>query len=180
MRKWFRGGCGLIVLVGVATLVRAQQPTRPPTGQHRQAAAALLEAMAMETAITETAVQAVVELLKLEPAWRAHRDLVVEFMDERIGWDALKEPVTLAYAETFTEAELRELTRFFESPTGRKLANRSLALAARIQTLVQERIEPDFMDLELRMKNRELEQLLEAAVFFDQPDPDAVAEDPAP
>jgi hypothetical protein len=46
------------------------------------------------------------------------------FMAKYCSWTALKDDLCLLYAREFTEAELKQLTAFYKSPVGLKLAQK--------------------------------------------------------
>ena len=127
--------------------------------------------MHLEQAVAEAAARSLLEMLAEQPAWNAHRDILIDYIESRIGWDAIQPVVVRLYAETFSESDLEELTRFYHSPVGRKFAEQTPVLALRMQVLVRDRLEADLGTLELQLKNRVLDDLLESSVFA--PDPEA-------
>jgi len=165
----------VLVLMGVGftALAMAQTVTRPRiAASHRLAAERLLDAMQMETVATEAAARTILEFLAAHPVWRAHRDVLVDYVEERIGWEALKPDVAQIYAETFTERELGDLTRFYQTPAGRKLAEQASGMTLRLQAAARERLAVDLSILELQMKNRVLDDLLELGAFAPEPPPE--------
>ena len=167
----------LALVAGGVLVATAQVVARPRlSAAHRAAAERLVEAMRIEQAATEAAARVLLEMLAAEPAWRAHEDILADYIEERLGWDVLRTEVVRLYAETFSAAEIEELTRFYHSPTGRKLAAQSPDLALRMQAVARERLEGDLGILELRMKNRVLDNLLEQSAFA--PDPEGTEHAP--
>ena len=63
------------------------------------------------------------------------RPVFQEFFERHLGWDAMRDDYAAIYAARFTEAELREMTAFFETPTGRKLAEATPELALEAMAL---------------------------------------------
>ena len=49
-------------------------------------------------------------------------DVMRDFLRKYMTWESLKDEYALIYARTFTEPELRELTAFYRSPIGQKVA----------------------------------------------------------
>ena len=127
----------------------------------------LVEVLGLEKATTEVTALALVQVITEFPEWKVHEDILLDYAEERVGWNALRPLVTAWYAENFTAKELDELIRFHSTPTGKKWVAISPVLALRMEKWVRERFLADLDVLELRMKNRELERLMEAAVFFD-------------
>lgn len=44
------------------------------------------------------------------------------FLTKYMGFEVIRPALAEAYAQKFTEAELRELTKFYQSPVGKKMA----------------------------------------------------------
>ena len=158
--------CGFVAWVGVLSSIWAQgtESAKPSDGQ-RASAERLVSAMNLEQAVNESAARSLLEMLAQQPVWHAHQDILIDYIEARIGWEALRPSVIRLYAETFSETELDELTRFYLSPVGRKLAEQTPALALRMQAIVRQRLEADLGKLELNLKNRVLDDLLELSVF---------------
>lgn len=58
-----------------------------------------------------------------------------KFFSDNFKWEELKPQVAKIYAENFTEAELRDIVAFYESPTGVKVASRMPTLMQQASTL---------------------------------------------
>ena len=139
----------------------------PSMGARREAAMRLVEVLRIEQAASEAAALAVQDMLRLEPAWGGHLDILADYVEERIGWEQLQPVVVKGYTDAFTEEEIREMIRFYESPVGRKMVLTAPALAMEMQVWVRKRMQEEAGVLELRMKNRELERALNESVFLD-------------
>lgn len=85
----------------------------------------------MKRALSSTLVLAFLILLAAPPAWsqqvsRGHRKAAGELLElmkasqDLFDWDGIGPQMTDLYVRTFTEAELRELVAFYETPAGRK------------------------------------------------------------
>jgi uncharacterized protein len=131
----------LVVLLIPGAPLAAQEPYAPA---HLAAAEELMEATrmreVMETsmdAMLEVQIQNAPELQELEPVMR-------EFFERFISWDIVRPQYARMYAARFTESELREITAFYRTPVGRKLAAATPALTqegARMgERMVQENI----------------------------------------
>jgi hypothetical protein len=131
------------------------------------AAVRLVEVLELEKTTTEAVALAVVEMAAGIPGWKDHEDILLDYVEERLGWGALQPMVAAWVAETFTEKELEELIRFHSTPVGKKWVSASPAMSFRMENWVRERFTADLDVLELRMKNRELERLMNESVFFD-------------
>ena len=78
------------------------------------------------------------EKAKAEAAMEA----AMQSAEEEFTWDKIGQTFVDIYAEVFTKEELEELTRFYESPIGRKFVEKQPQLQAttmkRMQTLMRE------------------------------------------
>lgn len=131
------------------------------------AAFRLMEVLGLEMTTTEAVALAVVQMATGIPEWKDHEDILLDYVEERLGWDALQPLVAAWVTENFTEKELEELIQFHSTPLGKKWVTASPAMSFRMEKWVRERFTADLDVLELRMKNRELERLMDQSVFFD-------------
>lgn len=95
---------------------------------HRAAAIELLEA----TRISETLKSSINTMMEVQlrgnPQLRAVEGVMRTFLDKYLSWENLKDEYAEIYAGHFTEDELRELTAFYRTPAGQKLASATPAL----------------------------------------------------
>ena len=145
----------------------------PLAGRVRAGAAEnLIEVLQLEQVFTDSVAVTILQLKKMFPEMQEHEYILVDYVEERLSWDSIQPVIAGWYNEAFPAHELRELAEFHSTPLGRKWVRASPVFALRMEQLVRDRLEADLELLELRMKNRELERLMEASVFFDS--------DPAP
>nr|GFD48994.1 hypothetical protein [Tanacetum cinerariifolium] len=100
----------------------AAASTTPITPGQRQAAAALLNAIYSEGAFDQMIEQVLVSQLKAHPEAKPYEDEMRAFFKKYMSWSSLKGEMADVYAREYTEAELLDIKRFYESPTGRKAA----------------------------------------------------------
>jgi len=94
----------------------AQEPLR------HELALQLLEAMRMPEQIQASLATVAATQARMNPDLPGLGDLLREFLTRYVTWDALKNEYAELYAGAFTEEELREMTDFYRTPTGQKLA----------------------------------------------------------
>lgn len=58
-----------------------------------------------------------------------------------VGWDKIKPDMVKLYTSNFTEQELKDLIKFYQSPLGKKVMLKMPELTARSAQLTQKRIE---------------------------------------
>lgn len=121
---------GVLSACALATPAVAQStaPTTPatapvPPGQ-RQLAEALLGTIYSEDSFNKVIDQVLVAQLKAHPEVQPYENEMRTFLSKYMSWAALKPDLAEVYAREFTEPELRELLRFYQSPTGKKAATK--------------------------------------------------------
>lgn len=61
-------------------------------------------------------------------------------LDRRLSWKELRPQMIALYTETFSQQELQELIRFYESAVGSKMLQKMPVLSAEAARLTQERV----------------------------------------
>lgn len=151
-----------IVLAGVfflAPAVNAQTtpaaapaavaPTAAPLAPGlRKAAEQLLEALQME----KTTNQAINQMLSMQVQQRPDLKVVEPemraFMTKYMNWSTLKEDMVQLYAREFTEKELRDLTKFYQTATGQKYVSKQSTLIQAGMEIGQQRVRENLPELQ--------------------------------
>ncbi|MFK0312836.1 DUF2059 domain-containing protein [Pseudomonas sp. NPDC090233] len=63
-------------------------------------------------------------------------------LDGAIGWNKLKPKMVDLYTQTFTEQELKDLVKFYESPLGKKVLTQMPKVTQQSAQLTQQSLEP--------------------------------------
>ena len=123
----------LLLSLALATCVLAQAQTPDSVTyapSHLDAAAAYLEASGARE-VTEATLDATLDAqLQQAPQLAQFEDVMREFFGKYMSWEALAPELTKLQAAAFTEAELRELTAWYQTPLGRKVRAVSPQLTA--------------------------------------------------
>jgi len=159
---WVVAGC---IAVGTAGAWAQRAGVGAAPARTRDGVERLLDLLKLEKTVTDAVSLALVQVMSLFPEMGKHPDILVDYADERLSWEAIKPVVTEWYRESFTAEELDELVVFYGSPVGQKWVQAAPAFALQMENLARDRFNADRDVLELRLKNRELERLLEASVF---------------
>jgi len=69
------------------------------------------------------------------PALAPYRGAMMQFANKYLTWDDMGPQLIAVYAGMFTESELKDLTAFYKSPIGQKLASQQAMLAAKSQAI---------------------------------------------
>jgi hypothetical protein len=139
----------LVVLA--ALLALGARPAAAQETLRHELALQLLEAMRMPDQIQASVATVAATQARLNPDVPGLQEVLRDFLARYVTWDAMKEEYAEIYAGAFTEEELREMTAFYRTPTGQKLA-RSTPQLTRLGAELGERT--------LRAHAAELDQLL--------------------
>ncbi|HEU0054942.1 MAG TPA: DUF2059 domain-containing protein [Longimicrobium sp.] len=92
------------------------------TPAHRAAALEMLDAMQIQQNI-DSSIETMLRLqTEANPQLAQFGGVMRDFLRKYMTWESLKDEYALIYARAFSEPELRELTAFYRSPIGRKMA----------------------------------------------------------
>jgi hypothetical protein len=123
----------------------AQEPLR------HELALQFLEAMRVPEQIQASMAMVAATQARMNPDLPGLEALLREFLTRYVTWDALKDEYAGIYAGAFTEEELREMTAFYRTPTGQKLA-RATPQLSRLGAELAERV--------MRAHAAELEEMI--------------------
>jgi hypothetical protein len=90
----------------------------------RAEAARLLEVMKMQPAIDSMADAMLDAQVKQNPDLAPYREVMLTFFRKYMGYESLKPDLVEIYSAEFTASELREISAFYSTPTGRKIMER--------------------------------------------------------
>ena len=80
----------------------------------------LVDDLGLKDSYQETIKELTDGLIRRYPNLSSAKDKILNFYNKYIGWDAIKDDVAKIYAKHFTTQELKDLIKFYESPTGKK------------------------------------------------------------
>jgi hypothetical protein len=139
------------ILALAALLALAAPPAAAQETLRHELALQLLEAMRMPDQIAASIATVVATQTRQNPDLPGLGEVLREFLSRYVTWDAMKDEYAELYAGAFTEEELREMTAFYRTPTGQKLA-RSTPQLTRLGAELGERT--------MRAHSAELDQLI--------------------
>lgn len=122
--------------------------TQAPSASHTQAAEALLTAMETPKTVNDNLQQMITMQMEQMPAMKQAEVEVRSFFAKYMGWEAIKADLVKMYTDEFTEKELKDMTAFFKTPTGKKMAAKQSTLTMKSAQIGQEKIEPHMMELQ--------------------------------
>ncbi|WP_145255606.1 DUF2059 domain-containing protein [Pseudomonas sp. DE0157] len=77
-----------------------------------------------------------------QPVLESYQAKANAALDNAIGWNKLKPKMVDLYTQTFTEQELKDLVKFYESPLGRKVLREMPKVTQQSAQLTQQTLEP--------------------------------------
>jgi hypothetical protein len=134
---------GLLLCLATMAGAQAQAPS-----SHYKAAETLLLTMDTPKTVDTNLQQMLTLQMDQMPAMKDAEIEVRSFFAKYMSWDALKEDMIKMYMDEFTEKELKDMTVFFKTPTGKKLAAKQSTLTLRGAQLGQAKIQPHLMELQ--------------------------------
>jgi hypothetical protein len=129
----------LVLILGLSLVTAsnsgAQAPAPTPTPGAVKAATELMQVMHADKTLHDQISAAFDVQIQNNPAMVPYRGAMQQFADKYLTWDAIGPQLTTAYAEVFTESELKDLIAFYKTPTGQKLSSQQATLSAKGQAI---------------------------------------------
>jgi hypothetical protein len=123
-------------------------PGRADEKSHRQAVDELFKAMQMDKTMDQVIDQMLEMQIKANPALEQVRDPMRKFFAKYLSFGSMKEEMTRIYAEEFTEAEVKEMTAFYKTPTGKKTIEKTPLLTRKGGELGMKRVQENQAELQ--------------------------------
>ncbi len=114
---------------------------------HRKAAEELLKAANTEK-VMETVMDQMLAILKQNPQLGPYQDVIKRFLSKYLSLESLQEELITIYTEEFTEAELKQLTAFYQTPVGKKAIEKLPQLTAKAGQLGVARVQANQAELQ--------------------------------
>jgi hypothetical protein len=136
----------LSILIGALALLPSA--TRADEASHRKATENLFGLMGMETMISQSIDQMLAMQVQQNPALAAYQPQMKAFLNKYMSWASLKDDMAKLYMAEFTENELNELTKFYQTPLGKKTIQKMPTLMAKGAEIGQKRVQEHLPELE--------------------------------
>lgn len=111
--------------------VAATAAATPVTPGATAAATELLQLMDIERVMRAGMLASLDAMIQQQPAAEQLRDVMLAWATRHMTWAEVGPEFVRIYTDTFTEPELRAMVAFYQTPTGRKLADRTPELTRR-------------------------------------------------
>lgn len=154
-RLTFAALVGLLSFASVATAETASE-------SHKRAASELLGLINFEQTMLSGATAMADSMIQHDAALAPYRDVLLKWAEKVMTWETFGPRVVALYTESFTEAELRDIISFYQTPTGQKARTVVPALMRRAMTLGAETAKAHSDELERMIRERAAELEREA------------------
>jgi hypothetical protein len=124
----------------ISISLKAQNASFTPN--HLKAAEDMLAAMEMPSLMTNSINSVVKAQTANMPTDKQEvfAEVMKTFLNKYLSWDSIKTDMAKIYATEFTEAEIKELSQFYQTPLGKKIVTKSPALMQKGMALGQQRV----------------------------------------
>lgn len=139
-------------------------PQAAPSDSHKAAALKLLDVTNTAELLEQTTTQmtGMFSAMSQRPGLNEDQKKIIqdyqqkatELLKSELTWDKLKDEFVQLYTEVYTEPELKELTRFYETPVGKKMLQKTPELMARSMQISQQHVQrlvPQMQQLMMQM-----------------------------
>jgi uncharacterized protein len=137
-----------VVVIALASGTAAAQ--EQPSASHVQAAEELLAVQKVEEQMTRQFAQMTNHLGAMGGDSRMGK-VMEDFFTEFMPWSKLQPEYVRIYTTQFSEAELRELIAFFQTPAGQRFVEATPAVTADMMETTQRLMAPHMGELQQRM-----------------------------
>jgi uncharacterized protein len=144
----------LSLLLGAVVLF---QPAiiRADEASHRKAAESLLSQMNMDAVLSQTIDQTLQMQIKANPAIAPYEQEMKTFLKKYMSWAGLEGDMIKLYMDAFTESELNELNKFYQTPVGKKTLQQMPVLMAKGAEIGQRRVQEHLPELQATIAEKE-------------------------
>ena len=146
-----------IALLIILTLFCTPSMAQDAVDSHQQAAEELLRTMDTPKLLDQSVDAFIDGQIQAVPDLAMFEDIMKSFMRKYMSWDNMRPIYIDIYMEAFTETELREITAFYKTTTGKKAARLTPMLMQRGMEAGQQRVQEHLPELEQQIQARALE-----------------------
>ena len=139
----------IVALLSVCLFTVAGNAADPKTGgSHYKAAEKTLTLMDMETVLRRSIDEMLKAQIAQNPGIAPFETVMRQFLMKHMSWDSLKADTIQIYMAEFTEKELEELNRFYETEVGRKMVEKMPTLMGKGAELGAKRVQEHMPELQ--------------------------------
>ena len=135
------------VLIGAIALFQPA-PARADEASHRKAVDSLFALMGMESLLTQSIDQMLAMQVQQNPGLAQFQPQMKAFLTKYMSWASLKDDMAKIYMAEFSESELNELTKFYQTPLGKKSIQKMPLLMTKGAEIGQKRVQEHLPELQ--------------------------------
>lgn len=124
---------------------------------HEKAVKQYFHVTKMEDAINATIDQMTDMQMRANSNLSAYRPVVLAFFRKYMAWESLEGDFVKLYMKEFTEDEMKEMTRFYDSPLGKKITRRLPEITAQATAIGQTRVQDNLGELRTALEKAQQE-----------------------
>jgi hypothetical protein len=137
----------LSILIGAVAFFQPA-PAHADPASHRKAVDSLFALMDMENLLNQSIDQMLAMQVQQNPAIAPFQTQMKAFLSKYMSWASMKEDMAKLYMAEFSESELNELTKFYQTPLGIKTIQKMPALMAKGAEIGQKRVQEHLPELQ--------------------------------
>lgn len=115
-------------------------------------AAKLMKVMDMDKVMNDSMSNMVDIQIQQQPTLAPFKSVMMKFFKKHMSWESLEFEFIYIYSQAFTAQELRELTAFYETPTGKKTIEKMPQLMAQGAQIGAARVQENMPELQAMIK----------------------------
>ena len=115
---------------------------------HYKAAEQMLTLMDMQNVLKKSVDEMVAMQVQQNPAIAPYEAVMKQFLAKYMSWDSLKADMIKIYMDEFTESELGELNKFYQTPIGKKTVERMPTLMSKGAQIGGQRVQEHMPELQ--------------------------------
>jgi uncharacterized protein len=135
------------ILIGAIALFQ-QATTRADEASHRKAVESLFSLMDMDNLLGQSVDQMLAMQVQQNPAIAPFQAQMKTFLNKYMSWASLKDDMAKIYMAEFSESELSELNKFYQTPVGKKAVQKMPTLMAKGAEIGQKRVQEHLPELQ--------------------------------
>ncbi len=138
-----------LLLSGIALLQPAT--ARADAASHRKAVDALFDLMEMDSLLSQSVDKMLEMQVQQNPQLVPYQAKMKAFLNKYMSWASLKEDMAKLYMAEFSESEINELTKFYQTPLGKKTVKKMPALMTKGAEIGQKRVQEHLPELQAEL-----------------------------
>ena len=147
MKMWKSFLLTVVVVCALSFQVSGDEKGVRHTPAEYAAAYELFEAMQLPAQLKQTLDGLVEMQMRTNPQLVPYKSIFIDFFNKYMSFEALKQGYADLYLDAFTVAELKEMTAFYKSPIGRKMASKTAEFTLRCAALGQKAVQDHQLEL---------------------------------